>query len=130
MSGVAATPEDVNNLDHSSRVNNAIKYRSPTFSGWTGEALYALGGVAGSFTQQGSLGLGIRNVPPRQPGCVLRSPEAHGTVCARGLSACKRHDARCLRERDCRDRLGRRCGEWPVIAVRGRRAARRLCALE
>lgn len=62
MSGVAATPEDVNNLDHSSRVNNAIKYRSPTFSGWTGEALYALGGVAGSFTQQGSLGLGIRNV--------------------------------------------------------------------
>lgn len=60
MSGVAATPGDVDNLDHSSRVNNAIKYRSPTFGGWTGEALYALGGVAGSFTQQGSLGLGVQ----------------------------------------------------------------------
>jgi predicted porin len=43
-----ATPGDVDNNDNSFRVNNAIKYVSPVFSGFQFEGMYALGGVAGS----------------------------------------------------------------------------------
>lgn len=43
-----ATPGDVDNYDNSSRTSNAIKYLSPNYAGFQFEALYALGGVAGS----------------------------------------------------------------------------------
>ncbi|HTH77078.1 MAG TPA: porin, partial [Trinickia sp.] len=43
-----ATPGDVDNYDNSSRTDNAIKYLSPTYAGFQFEAMYALGGVAGS----------------------------------------------------------------------------------
>jgi predicted porin len=43
-----ATPGDVDNNDNSFRVNNAVKYVSPVWSGFQIEGLYALGGVAGS----------------------------------------------------------------------------------
>ncbi|MGF6571495.1 putative porin [Paraburkholderia sp. GAS333] len=43
-----ATPGDVDNNDNSFRVNNAIKYVSPVFSGFQFEGMYALGGAAGS----------------------------------------------------------------------------------
>ena len=43
-----ATPGDVDNNDNSFRVNNAVKYVSPVFSGFQIEGLYALGGVAGA----------------------------------------------------------------------------------
>jgi predicted porin len=43
-----ATPGDVDNYDNSSRTSNAIKYLSPTYAGFQFEAMYALGGVAGS----------------------------------------------------------------------------------
>jgi predicted porin len=42
------TPGDVDNNDNSSRTNNAIKYTTQTYSGFQAEAMYALGGVAGS----------------------------------------------------------------------------------
>ncbi|BBA39475.1 MULTISPECIES: porin [Burkholderia] len=45
---VFATPGDVDNNDNSLRVSNAIKYTSPVWAGLQVEALYALGGVAGS----------------------------------------------------------------------------------
>ncbi|PTB22867.1 porin [Trinickia symbiotica] len=44
---VFATAGDVDNYDNSFRVNNAIKYTSPTYAGFQVEALYAFGGVAG-----------------------------------------------------------------------------------
>jgi predicted porin len=44
------TPGDADNNDNSIRVNNAIKYASPTYSGLQYELLYALGGVAGNTT--------------------------------------------------------------------------------
>jgi predicted porin len=45
---IFATPGDVDNYDNSSRTTNAIKYASPTIAGFQAEAMYALGGVAGT----------------------------------------------------------------------------------
>lgn len=42
-----AAPGDPDNNDFSFRVNNSIKYLSPTYAGLQYELLYALGGVAG-----------------------------------------------------------------------------------
>ncbi len=43
-----ATAGDVDNYDNSFRVNNAVKYTSPVWSGLQFETMYAFGGVAGS----------------------------------------------------------------------------------
>ncbi|APR39947.1 porin [Paraburkholderia sp. SOS3] len=43
-----ATAGDVDNYDNSFRVNNAVKYASPVWSGFQFEAMYAFGGIAGS----------------------------------------------------------------------------------
>ncbi|RAR54552.1 putative porin [Paraburkholderia unamae] len=51
---------DISEYDGYARVNNAIKYRTPTFGGVTGEVLYALGGVAGSLSQQGTLSAALQ----------------------------------------------------------------------
>jgi len=47
-SGFFATPGDVDNYDSSVRFNNAVKWASPVWAGFTFEAMYAPGGVAGS----------------------------------------------------------------------------------
>ncbi|VVD98566.1 porin [Pandoraea iniqua] len=57
LSGVAAHPGDVDNLDHSSRVNNSVKYRSPTWAGFTFGAMYGFGGQAGTMGRQNTWGL-------------------------------------------------------------------------
>lgn len=44
-----AHPGDLDALDTDYRVNNALVYTSPTFDGLKVSAMYALGGVAGSF---------------------------------------------------------------------------------
>jgi predicted porin len=49
-----ATAGDVDNYDNSFRVNNAIKYASPVWSGLQFETMYALGGVAGSVGSEQS----------------------------------------------------------------------------
>ena len=46
----AAHPGDLDNLNNTNRVNNAIKYTSKNLSGETFGGLYSLGGVAGNFT--------------------------------------------------------------------------------
>ncbi|ABO59550.1 porin (plasmid) [Burkholderia vietnamiensis] len=48
FSGWFATPGDVDNFDDSARFSNAVKWVSPSWGGTTAEAMYALGGVAGS----------------------------------------------------------------------------------
>ena len=48
--GGMMTPGDVDNNDNSLRFDNSVKYVSPVLSGLQFEAMYALGGVAGSFT--------------------------------------------------------------------------------
>jgi predicted porin len=59
LGSVAAHPGDVDNLDHSSRIGNGIKYTTPNMNGFTAEALYALGGEAGSLTLQSTVGVGV-----------------------------------------------------------------------
>ncbi|ABE36900.1 gram-negative porin family protein [Paraburkholderia xenovorans LB400] len=44
------TPGDVDGLGHTRRVNNAIKYVSPTYRGFTFGGMYSPGGKAGDFT--------------------------------------------------------------------------------
>lgn len=48
MGGVFGTPGDLDNYDNSVRINNSIKYLSPTIDGFNVSALYGFGGVAGS----------------------------------------------------------------------------------
>jgi predicted porin len=66
----AAHPGDLDNMNNSNRVNNAIKYASANYSGITFGGLYSLGGVAGQFNRnqifsggvgyaQGPLTLGV-----------------------------------------------------------------------
>lgn len=52
-------PSDIDNTDNGFRVNNAVKYVSPTFFGMKAEAMYAFGGVAGSFGQKSTIGGGL-----------------------------------------------------------------------
>lgn len=70
VSGVGTYPGDLSNFDNNVRVNNALKYVSPVFMGFTGEVLYGFGSVAGSLNTDstfstgfnytnGPLGLGI-----------------------------------------------------------------------
>jgi len=49
-----ATAGDVDNYDNSFRVNNAVKYASPVWSGLQFEAMYSFGGIAGSTSAQSS----------------------------------------------------------------------------
>ncbi|SFU09682.1 porin [Paraburkholderia aspalathi] len=48
LGGVFISPGDIDNADNSARVNNSIKYTSPTWSGFQFETMYSLGGVAGA----------------------------------------------------------------------------------
>jgi predicted porin len=53
-----ATAGDVDNYDNSFRVNNAVKYASPVWSGFQFETMYAFGGVAGSTGSQQAYSVG------------------------------------------------------------------------
>jgi predicted porin len=50
-SGFGAHPGDADNLDSSNRINNAIKYQSVNYRGFTFGGLYSLGGKTGQFAQ-------------------------------------------------------------------------------
>ncbi|MBB2929403.1 porin [Paraburkholderia silvatlantica] len=47
---MGAHPDDIDDLGHSQRINNTIKFKSATFHGFTVGGMYGLGGVAGNFT--------------------------------------------------------------------------------
>jgi predicted porin len=47
-----STPGDVDNNDNSFRVDNSIKYTSPTYGGLQYELMYSSGGVAGNISSQ------------------------------------------------------------------------------
>lgn len=58
--GYAAThPGDVDNLLSTRRLNNSIKYTMPKIDGITAEALYSVGGVAGSVARNSAWSLGV-----------------------------------------------------------------------
>jgi predicted porin len=50
-SGYALHPGDIDNFANSYRVNNSVKFRSATYSGFSFAGLYSLGGIAGAFSQ-------------------------------------------------------------------------------
>ncbi|RDJ99618.1 porin [Paraburkholderia lacunae] len=50
---------DIDNLSNTNRINNSIKYTTPTFHGIRAGGLYSFGGVAGSNTQNQIWSLGI-----------------------------------------------------------------------
>jgi predicted porin len=53
------TPGDADNNDNSIRVNNSVKYTSPTLAGFTFEAMYGFGGTAGSFSSGNAIGAAL-----------------------------------------------------------------------
>lgn len=55
-----AHPGDLDALDTDYRVNNALVYTTPTFSGFKLSGMYALGGVAGAFSSGSSWSLGAQ----------------------------------------------------------------------
>ncbi|MDR5855478.1 porin [Caballeronia sp. LZ062] len=60
-----AHPGDLDNMNNSNRVNNAIKFTSANYAGFTFGGLYSLGGQAGQFNrnQIWSVGLGYSQGP-------------------------------------------------------------------
>lgn len=62
---IAAHPGDLDNLNNDYRVNNAVKFTSKTYNGFTFGGLYSLGGVAGATgrNQIFSVGAGYTNGP-------------------------------------------------------------------
>ncbi|MEA3128842.1 MAG: hypothetical protein QOF46_637 [Paraburkholderia sp.] len=56
--GLFSHPSDIDNTDNAFRVNNSVKYVTPTWSGLTAEAMYAFGGVAGDFRKESTIGAG------------------------------------------------------------------------
>jgi predicted porin len=62
---IAAHPGDIDNLNNSNRVNNAVKYTSAGYRGLVFGAFYSFGGVAGDFSrnQLYSFGAGYNNGP-------------------------------------------------------------------
>ncbi|AWU98351.1 porin [Burkholderia sp. JP2-270] len=62
---IAAHPGDLDNFNNAYRVNNAVKFTSQSFGGFTFGGLYSFGGQAGQFSknQVWSLGAGYNNGP-------------------------------------------------------------------
>jgi len=63
--GLFSHPSDIDNTDNAFRVNNSLKYLTPSWKGVTAEAMYAFGGVAGNFRQNSTItgGASYRNGP-------------------------------------------------------------------
>ena len=62
---IAAHPGDLDNFNNAYRVNNAVKFTSQSYGGFTFGGLYSFGGQAGQFSknQVWSLGAGYNNGP-------------------------------------------------------------------
>lgn len=63
MGAYGGHPLDNDNLQDTYRVNNTVKYKTPTFGGASAEALYAFSNTAGGFNQNSawSVGAGYAN---------------------------------------------------------------------
>ncbi|MBB2932957.1 porin [Paraburkholderia silvatlantica] len=53
---------DIDNTNDAFRVNNSVKYKSPTYAGLTFSAMYAFGGIAGSFGRNSTTAAGASYV--------------------------------------------------------------------
>jgi len=88
---IAAHVGDMDNFNNGQRVNNAVKFTSPNFNGFTFGGLYSLGGVAGDYTRnqiwsagagytRGPLVLGVAYLNVRNPNVSLFGNANSGTV--------------------------------------------------
>lgn len=79
---VFATAGDVDNYDNSFRVDNAVKYTSPVIAGLQFEAMYSLGGVAGSTgsKQSYSAAVSYANGPLSLAGGYFYAANANATT--------------------------------------------------
>jgi predicted porin len=62
---IGAHPGDLDNLNNTNRVNNAVKYQTANYAGFTAEGMYSFGGVPGSMAanQIYSFGAGYARGP-------------------------------------------------------------------
>lgn len=77
-------PGDLDNMGHTSHINNAIKYTSPNVRGFTFGGMVSLGGVAGSVAQNSGFSFGARyNQGPVKVGIayeIFRNPSSIGAA--------------------------------------------------
>ncbi|WP_233834201.1 porin [Paraburkholderia sp. ZP32-5] len=75
-------PGDLDNMGHTSHINNTIKYASPTMNGFAFGGTFSPGGVPGSVVENGGFSLGARyaNGPLKLGAAyeVFRNPSAVG----------------------------------------------------
>ncbi len=99
----AAHPGDLDNLNGSQRIDNAVKYTSANYDGVTFGGLYSLGGTPGNFSnkQVWSAGAGFANGPLALGAAFLKAknpntsfygntagvPVVSGSLVTRGFSA-------------------------------------------
>src|SRR6202045_1088271 len=92
-----AHPGDLDNMNNSNRVNNAIKYASANYSGITFGGLYSLGGVAGQFNRnqifsggvgyaQGPLTLGAGYLNVKNPNFSFFGNNANSSTTGSNMS--------------------------------------------
>ena len=83
-----ASPGDVDNYDDSARFNNSVKWTSAEYAGLKAEAMYALGGVAGSVSsgQTWSGGLGYHRGPFALGAGYTHIDNGNASLVARGTS--------------------------------------------
>jgi predicted porin len=88
-SGWFATPGDIDNYDSSARFNNTIKWASPSWKGLSAEAMYGVGGVAGSTSsgQTWSAALAYQATPFSIAGGLLHIDNGNGTLGDRGKTS-------------------------------------------
>jgi predicted porin len=93
-----AHPGDLDNMNNTNRVNNTIKFKSLTYSGFSFGGMYSLGGVAGQFNRnqvwsagagyaQGPLSLGIAYVNVKDPNFSYFGNNASSSTTASNMTA-------------------------------------------
>ncbi|NIE84321.1 MULTISPECIES: porin [unclassified Burkholderia] len=84
-------PGDLDNVNHTFRANNTVKYASPNFSGLTFGGTATLGGVAGQISQSSGYTLGVNySAGPLGLGAAyefFRNPSATGAILNSNASA-------------------------------------------
>jgi len=77
-----AHPGDIDGLDTTVRINNAITYTSPTYAGFQASAMYALGGFAGSTSKGQTFSAALRysNGPVALAAGYLQMDNANTTL--------------------------------------------------
>ncbi|APR37572.1 porin [Paraburkholderia sp. SOS3] len=95
--GYGAHPADLDDMDGSERINNAVKYRSPSFEGFSFAAMYSFGGVAGHISRNayysaaasyanGPIALGAAYAMAKNPNFSVFGSNASASTTAANMS--------------------------------------------